>query len=477
MTLQLDAATARRAPLLVLLLPLLAGCTEQITKFREPPTRPNIILVITDDQETGSVAFMPRVTQELVAQGVTFDNFFVTTPLCCPSRATFLTGKYAHNHGVLSNTLAEHGGFEQFYNDGNESRTIAIWLQGAGYRTALIGKYLNQYPGSLSPSYIPPGWTDWRVALYGEKYYNFDLNENGLTVRYGFAPEDYEADVIRHHALDFIAESHRADQPFFLMLTPEAPHQPQVPAPRHIGMFAGAEAPRSPNFNEADVSDKGPPINTAPLLDASHIAAIEQEWDGRLESLQSVDEMIGAIVDSLRSYRILDNTYIVFTSDNGYHLGNHRLMPGKQQPFTEDVLVPLIVRGPGVPAAVHVKQLALNTDIAPTLGAWAHAVVPKAVDGRSLARLASGLGEPVWRKSFLTELAGRFIQLRTTRYSYTRNNNGFIEFYDLVNDPYELVNRYDSLPRSRVAKLNAQTVSLSTCISSSCVALENVAPQ
>jgi arylsulfatase A-like enzyme len=124
-----------------------------------------------------------------------------------------------------------------------------------------------------------------------------------------------------------------------------------------------------------------------------------------------------------------------------------------------------------------VRQLALNTDIAPTLGAWAGAVVPKAVDGRSLARLASGLGEPVWRKSFLTELNGRFIQLRTDRYSYTRNVNGFVEFYDLVNDPYELVNRYDSLPRSRIAKLNAQTVALSTCISSSCVALENVAPK
>jgi len=477
MSLPFPGTVAHRAALLALLLPLLGGCVERITEIREPAARPNIILIITDDQEVGSEAFMPRVMQDLVATGVSFDNFFVTTPLCCPARATFLTGKYAHNHGVLSNTIAGHGGFTQFYQDGNEARTIAIWLQAEGYRTALVGKYLNQYPGVLPPSYIPPGWTDWRVSVYGEKYYNYDLNENGLVVRYRFAPADYEADVIRGHALDIIAESHASGRPFFLMVTPEAPHQPEIPAPRHIGMFAGSMAPRTPNFNEADVSDKGPPINTAPLLNASQIAAIDQEYASRLESLQAVDEMIGAMVDSLRRYGILDNTYIIYTSDNGYHLGNHRLLPGKQQAFNEDVKVPLIIRGPDIPGGLHISQLTLNTDIAPTIGAWAGAVVPKAVDGRSLSRLASGLGEPMWRKSFLTELAGRFTQLRTSRYSYTRNHSGFIEFYDLVHDPYELVNLYDSLPSSRVAKLNAQLAALSKCVAASCVTLENTAPK
>ncbi len=455
---------------------LLCGCLERITEVYEPPARPNIIVVMTDDQELGSETYMPRVMADLAARGTRFENYFITTPLCCPSRATFLTGRYSHNHGVLNNTVATGGGFETFYANGNEARTIAVWLQSAGYATALVGKYLNQYPGTMPSRYIPPGWADWRASVFGEKYYNYSLNENGMIVRYNADTADYQVDVLRRHALEFIGRSHALGQPFFLLVTPMAPHQPQTPAPRHVGRFAGMPAPRSPNFDEADVSDKVPPINALPPLHPIDIQMIDEEYASRLATLQSVDEMIGAMVDSLRSYGILENTYIVYTSDNGYHLGSHRLTMGKQQAFTEDINVPLIIRGPGIPSGRTVGALALNNDLAPTIGEWAGAVVPRSVDGRSLARAAQGVEEAGWRRSFLSELVGRFAQLRTAEYAYVRHNNGSREYYDIIRDPYQLENIYGTLSAARIRALDAATVALTRCAAASCEALEQQAP-
>lgn len=334
--------------------------------------QPNIVFILSDDQEVESMQYMPRVQELLAVQGVTFSNSFVTEPQCCPSNVTALTGQYAHNHGVLNN-LYPTGGFRTFVENGGDQSTIATWLQDAGYNTARVGKYLVQYPEGST--YIPPGWDEWYSTYDGAgRYFNYSLNENGTVVHYGSAEEEYATDVLTDKAIDFINRAEADDaQPFFLNFTPSPPHAdsvpngPATPAPRHAGMFAGIQAPRTPSFNEADVSDKPPPIRNFPLLTTAQIAAIDHEYQTRLESLQSLDEGIERIIDTLAANGELENTYIVFTSDNGYHLGQHRFLNGKFQVYEEDIRVPLIIRGPGVQAGSTVEQLAVNIDLAPTL--------------------------------------------------------------------------------------------------------------
>lgn len=452
------------------------GCSDEAThEGNSPPASPpNFVVIMTDDQQAGTLQYMPRVTQDLINHGATFDNAFVTSPLCAPSRATFLTGRYAHNHGVVDNTVSDSGGFGTFYANGAESKTLPVWLSNGGYRTALVGKYLNGYPGTAPKNYIPPGWSDWRSIIFREKYYDYKLNENGAIVPYSTAPTDYQTDVIRNLALTVLAESHASGAPFFVLVTPMAPHQPSTPAPRHLGMFAGAQAPRTPNFNEADVSDKAPPLNGLPPLDAGTIATIDATYASRLETLQAVDEMVGAIVDSLAHYGILDNTYVIFTSDNGFHMGNHRLAFGKGQPYDEDLRVPLVIRGPGIPIG-HISEMVLNTDLAPTIGAWAGVVVPSYVDGRSLAGLASSGGAAKWRQAFLAELGGKFTETRAASHSFLKLNQGF-EYYDMVGDPFQLVNIEPNLKPARELKLRKATTALSSCAAATCRTLEATEP-
>ena len=230
----------------------------------KPLTQPNLILIVTDDQDLDAMAYMPQLRSLLVNQGLTFSNAFVTRSLCCPSRASILRGQYAHNHQIQSNHLPD-GGFEKFTELGLDTSTIATWLQAAGYRTVLIGKYLNGIRGSST--YVPPGWDEWYGAVT-EAYFNYKLNENGAIVAYGRDPEDYLTDVLSGKATDFIR---RTTAPFFIYLTPHAPHEPAIPAPRHVGAFAGWIAPRPPSFNEADVSDKPTWIRDIPLLTQSEI--------------------------------------------------------------------------------------------------------------------------------------------------------------------------------------------------------------
>ena len=246
-------------------------------------TQPNIVFIMSDDQDIATMQYMPRVQELLAAQGATFANSFVSEPQCCPSNVTALTGQYAHNHGVLNN-LYPTGGFQTFVENGGDQRTIATWLQDAGYNTARVGKYLVQYPEGTT--YIPPGWNEWYSSYDGfTSYFNYRMNENGTVVQYGAEEEDYITDVFTAKAVDFIDRAEaNDDQPFFLTFTPTAPHAdslqngPATPAPRHAGMFAGAMAPRTPSFNEADVSDKPAPIRNFPLLTSTQIAAIDHEY-------------------------------------------------------------------------------------------------------------------------------------------------------------------------------------------------------
>jgi N-acetylglucosamine-6-sulfatase len=446
-------------------------------------TQPNIVFIMSDDQDVATMQYMPQVQELLAAQGVTFENSFVTTSVCCPSNVTALTGQYTNHHGVLNNG-PPNGGFQKFVamrtdrdpaTQGDES-TLATWLNHAGYNTARVGKYLVQYP--IDSTYVPPGWDEWYATYGGEgRYFNYAMNENRQVVRYGSDPEDYATDVLTNKAIDFINRAEANDaQPFFLQFTPSAPHAdsvpdgPATPAPRHAGMFAGVQAPRTPSFNEADVSDKPSPIRNFPLLTGGQIAAIDREYQTRLESLQALDEGIARIIDTLAARGELENTYIVFTSDNGYHLGQHRLRNGKFQMYEEDIRVPLIIRGPGIQAGVTLKQMAVNIDLAPTMARWGRATPDRVMDGQSLTPLLGpGAETQNWRKDFLLELYrevppvqnGDVIKaLRTEHEIYVEYRSGPRELYDLRTDPYQLQNLYATADPGHIANLSRRLAEL-----------------
>jgi len=355
----------------------------------ETATHPNIVLILTDDLDTASMPLLPRLSALLAAQGTSFSNFIVSDSLCCPSRSTILRGQYNHNHHVHGNAPPS-GGFQKFHDLGEERSTIATWLRASGYTTVLLGKYLNGYPGSTGKDDVPPGWSEWYSPVEGSPYtqYDYTLNENGRhTVANGHEEHDYLDDVLASKASKFILRQAGTGKPFFIYLAPYTPHKPYTPAPRYDGAFAGATAPRPPSFNEEDMSDKPEWARGQPSLGAADVAEIDDAWRRRLESMLAIEDMVARILDALNAAGKLDSTYIFFTSDNGYHLGEHRLLAGKQTLYEEDIRVPLIVRGPGVPAGAVLPHLVGNVDLAPTLADLAGAPAPDFVDGRSFASL------------------------------------------------------------------------------------------
>ncbi len=376
----------------------------------QSPTRPNIIFILTDDLDTeypqGSwIDHFPKLRALMAEQGTTFTNFFVSLSLCCPSRSSMLRGQYAHNTQIFTNAMPG-GGFQKAHDLGLETSTIATWLHSAGYRTVLLGKYLNGYPGSLGKEYMPPGWDEW---YSGEKnaysQFNYELNENGKIVRYGSTPNDYLQDVIRGKATAFIHRAASDQKPFFMWMATYTPHQPATFAPRHAELFPTVRAPRPPTFNEDAVRSQPQWVQNRPLLTAPQIAQLDGLYRKRLQSMLAVEETIDDLVQTLRSAGVLERTYIFFGSDNGFHLGQHRLPAGKNTEFEEDLHVPLLVRGPGVPRGAIISQLAVNIDLAPTFAELAGVVLPAFVDGRSLIpflRPAAGPA-PAWRQGFLLE--------------------------------------------------------------------------
>jgi arylsulfatase A-like enzyme len=460
--------------------------------------RPNIIFIITDDQNADMITYMPILQAQLAAKGVTFSNAYTVSPLCCPARASVLRGQYVHNHQVFSNS-GKFGGFKRFKSRGLEKSTVATWLQAAGYRTALVGKYLNTYAQSSQNHYIPRGWDEWYGWWYsnkGKSYYTrFAINENGHTVNYGAHQPAYMTDVLSAKSVDFITRSLNDNVPFFLYLAPLAPHGPYIPAPRHATLFNDLPLPKPPSFNEGDVSDKPQRIRKKPLLNDEDIQELEQVYRNQLRTLQAVDEMIGAIVATLDVAGQLENTYIVFTTDNGYHYGAHRLMPSKGNAYTEDVRIPLVIRGPGVPQGVTIDRLVANIDFAPTFGQIAAAQVPSFVNGRSLLPLieATDPASYPWRQSIVvTMLCPNYDQLikswnvnkrcfnmlRTATLAYvdypalkTR------EYYDLVADPFQLDNlaatlyEPEQIPLSK--RLSKHLGRLLKCKRDECRILEN----
>ena len=313
---------------------------------------PNIVLVVTDDQRWDTLWAMPTVQRELVGKGVTFTNAFVVNPLCCPSRASILTGRYSHSTGVYTN-VPPHGGFASF----RDGSTVATWLRRAGYRTGYFGKYLNGYRGT----YVPPGWHRW-VALTSLGYYRYGLNVDGKID--GTRNRTwYSTDRLANAAAAFI-RSRRG--PLFLVFAPFAPHRPATPAVRHEGAFADLDRWQPSSYNEADVSDKPAWLQAKRLRAAGADDAFRRR---QYESLLAVDQGIATIVRALTETRRLRNTVILITSDNGYLWGEHRLVD-KAVPYEESIRVPLVVRYDRLAAPARIEtRPALNIDLAPTIAA------------------------------------------------------------------------------------------------------------
>lgn len=441
---------------------------------------PNIVFILTDDLDTASAAYMTEVKSLITDQGTTFRRHYVSLSMCCPSRVAGLRGQFAHNSGVYTNNWPD-GGFELAYDRGLESSTFATWLQSAGYRTGLFGKYLNGYPDSApSSTYIPPGWTEWMSAIGGDPHsgFNYTMNVNGTSVNYGATEGEYLTDVISSAGADFIrrAVDQFPDQPFFLYLSPYTPHTPAEPAPRHANAFKGLKAPRTSSWNESDVSDKPQWVRNQPLLNSSQIKSIDKLYRKRRQTLLSIDEMVKNIVDTLAAKGQLDSTYIFFTSDNGYHQGQHRMDSGKNTAFEEDISIPLMVRGPGVPSRRTVDHLTANVDYASTFAEIAGTSAPSFVDGRSLMPFLRGHSPWDWREALLLEHkagagskqahakglrepadphdlitvqggADAFIGLRTSDgTTYLEYDTGERELYNNFSDSAQLRNSYSSTP-------------------------------
>ncbi|MBI5030467.1 MAG: sulfatase [Chloroflexi bacterium] len=356
-------------------------------------TLPNIVLILADDLDVrlNTLDYTPYIRNLLQYQGTTFDNALVPVSLCCPSRASLLRGQYVHNHQIYTNGPPD-GGLQKALDLNLENSTIATVLQSAGYRTALMGKYLNGYPISNALTYIPPGWNEFYSPSSDAAYFgfNYTMNMNGVLVPFGNAADDYMTDVLARIAVNFITRTASTGTPFFMYVGTYAPHGPSVPAPRHAGLFNNVDAPKGGSFNELDNSDKPPIIASLPLLTPTQIAEIDDHYRNRLRSMQAVDEMIAALVATLQSTGTLSNTYFIFTSDNGYHMGQHRFPPGKYTNYEEDLRVPLIIRGPGVPISQTSTALVSTMDLMPTFAEIAQAPIPSYVDGRSLLGLLSG---------------------------------------------------------------------------------------
>ncbi|MFG3442290.1 sulfatase [Nonomuraea sp. NPDC047897] len=442
-------------------------------------SKPNIIMVLADDLDSGHLARFPNITRHLVRQGATFDHFFVTNSWCCPSRASILRSQYVHSHRVLTNTAPE-GGFDRFFATGLERSTLGLWMQQAGYRTGLMGKYLNHYPGaSAAPEYVPPGWNDWAVPvrrLYHE--YGYRLNENGDLVDYGWAEEDYLSDVLARKAADFITTS---TEPFFLYLAPVGPHNPANPAIRHMDEFVLDEAPRPPSFNQPDVSGEPAWLRETPPLTDGQIARIDERYRSRMRSMLGVDDLVGTVVDTLARSGKLDDTYVVFTSDNGFHLGTHRLKQGKTTPFEESIKVPFVVRGPGVRPGSVVGDLASTVDIAPTFTELGGGQAAPFAEGRSLVPLLRGQRPAQWRRNVLVEFARPADQasaaqtpvppyhaLRTATHTYVKYSTGEMQLYDLTNDPYQLHNLIRIADPALLRDLDARLRAMVACSGATC---------
>jgi arylsulfatase A-like enzyme len=478
--------------------------------------RPSIVVIQLDDQDLYDlgtsyrnrsgrrVEVLPHMRRLMIDAGVSFSRYYVSVPVCCPSRAALLTGRYARNNGVLTNVGAI-GGFDA-YRRHDLHANVAVWLQKAGYRTIHVGKFLNGY--SSRPATVPPGWSDWQTLATDPStsfYYGYRFNDNGrITRRYGdrgYRTVDsagcphhssrrcnYVTDVLTAKALRALRTT-PSSRPFYLQVDYTAPHVDDngpigpPPPPRYLHSLAGIKAPRSPAFNEADVSDKPSYVRRTPPLDPNDIRRVDVRYEARLESERAVDDGLGAIIGMVRRLGRLPNTYVFLTSDNGYFQGEHRFATGKFLPYETANHMPLLVRGPGIPPRRRSEALSANIDLAPTFLQISGGHPTRPLDGLSLLRFARDPALKTRRAVLLEDFtkaprqAGpsssraphAYTGIRLGPYKYIQNADGERELYNLNRDPSEL-RSLAANPRYRnvVASLAARLKVLAVCSGPPC---------
>ena len=466
----------------------------------EPASQPNIVVFMTDDQALNSFTseVMPRTAELIAGPGTVFSDFVVSTPLCCPSRATFLTGQYSHNNGVVTN-------FPGYADLRDKESTLPAWLDAAGYRTAHVGKFLHGYEETASDPAAPaPGFDEWRAMLRPFSYYGFDLSENGTRVTYD--RESYLTSELTDQAVDVVRQKPAISDPLFLSVAYWAPHgtrnspggtcdRAPAPAPQDRDLFAGERLPRPESFDERDVSDKPEFIQARPRLSREKVQELRRRYRCTLASLQAVDRGVKRVYEALEAEGEADNTVFVFTSDNGYFFGEHRLN-GKSLPYEEGIRVPLAIR---LPAELQpqghigaVDEPTANIDLAPTLLELAGAEPCvgggcRTLDGRSLLPLMQGQGSWPAERGILIESnrnefdgrSCRYRAIRTAGLLYAEHASVFDprtrackqaadrERYDLGADPLQLQNLYPAEPGSDEARferdLSNRVEALATC--------------
>lgn len=399
--------------------------------------QPNILLIIIDDQRYDTMAYSPRTQARIFDQGVTFTNAYVTTPVSGPSRASILTGMYAHHHGVY------------LIDDPFLEENLVARLREAGYHTGMVGKYLN-YWSKFQEDPPPPEYDFWAAVLRkgAEGYVKPLLNVNGTQIEH----QDYQTYVLRDYALQFLDEASRQQKPFLLIFAPYAVHRPAVPAPGDENLHPNLPPYRPPSFNEEDISDKPAWLAEYPPLSPEEIADIDDFRRGQLQTLNAVDEAVESLLLELERQGVLDDTVVIYTSDGGFAWGEHR-RTRHYLPYEEAIRMPLAVRYPPlVDGPREETRLVANVDIAPTIYDLVGLSIPPGVDGRSLVPLVRETGD--WRDALLIEFWGEldeedenavpFLAVHTGRYVYVETAGDRPELYDLKEDPYQLQNQADN---------------------------------
>ena len=459
--------------MLVLVLAAVTACTSS-TRYRPGDKlvriggAPNIVFVLADDLSSNLLPFMPHVAA-LEREGATFSNYFVVDSLCCPSRTALFTGQYPHNNGVFTNS-GRDGGYEAFQRFGNARKTWAVSLQKAGYVTGMMGKYLNRYQ---PPFHQPEGWDHWYVAGNGYHEYNYGINDDGRLRQFGSAPKDYLGDRLDQRAGQFVQEAVGTGKPFALEVATFAPHSPYTPAPQDLDTFPGLRAPRGPAYNRLP-SNAPAWLAARSALRPRGVREIDHDFQRRVEAVQDLDRMIGHLQRELREQGLLGNTYFVFSSDNGYHMGEYRLLPGKQTAFDTDIKVPLVVTGPGIRPGTTINAVTQSIDIAPTFDDIAQATPADHLDGVSLLPLLHGeVTSAAWpQHAALIEhrshafpasldpdvqpvasgIPPTYEAIRTQDALYVEYADGEREFYDLRSDPNEMDNLFATTPTATLTR-------------------------
>ncbi|KEF60263.1 uncharacterized protein A1O9_05113 [Exophiala aquamarina CBS 119918] len=463
---------------------------------------------MTDDQDLhqNSLMAQPAVQRELVGKGLTLENHFVTVAQCCPSRTAYLRGQAAHNTN-LTHVFPPGGAFEKFVTSGQDQDYLPHWLTAANYNAEYYGKFMNGY-STATYNITPKGWTHTDILV---NPYTYDLN-NVVISRNGLRPTVYDgyhqSDILRAISLNRLDYLTSQDKPFYIQIAPTAPHSgtsgPPEPCARHVGRYANMSAPRTPNFNPPDEFQSLKPsyLKDAPLLNSTEIEYLDQNYRARLESLLGVDEMVEDIIAKLEEKGVLDNTYIIYTSDNGWHEGQHRRIGGKCLPYVEDTNVPMIIRGPGVPVGARSKVPSTHIDMAPTyleIAGVRPADLPPFLDGRSLLQewKNGGIGnkprENIAREVLNVEYWGMTQEGADSVFEIYPQNNSYktvrivgdtsawlfsrwctsndTELYNTIDDPYELNNLAISPTEENsriISRLNGVLLITKSCSKDTC---------